>query len=35
MFKGKLFLLLSALSFGKDIKVDRDSASIEILFKEL
>ena len=35
MYKGKLYLLLSALSLGKEIRVDRDSATIDILFKEL
>ena len=35
MIRGKLFLLLSALSLGKDIRVDRDKASIDVLFKEL
>ena len=35
MIKGKLFLLLSALSLGKDIRVDRETASIDLLFKEL
>ena len=35
MIKGKLFLLLSALSLGKDIRVDRDKTSIDELFKEL
>lgn len=35
MVRGKLFLLVSALSLGKEIRVDRDKASIDILFKEL
>lgn len=35
MVKGKLYLLLSALSLGKEIRVDRDSATIDHLFKEL
>ena len=35
MIKGKLYLLLSALSLGRQLKVERDSTSIEILFKEL
>lgn len=35
MVRGKLFLLVSALSLGKEIKVDRDKATIDILFKEL
>ena len=35
MIKGKLFVLLSALSLGKDIRVDREKTSIEVLFKEL
>jgi len=35
MYKSKLFLLLSALSLGKDLRVDRDSATIDTLFKEL
>lgn len=35
MVKGKLYLLLSALSLGKEIRVDRETASIDILFKEL
>ena len=35
MLKGKLYLLLSALSLGKEIRVSRDKATIEELFKEL
>ena len=35
MYKGKLFLLLSALSLGKEIKVDREKTTIDALFKEL
>lgn len=35
MVKGKLYLLLSALSLGKEIRVDRDKASIDELFREL
>ena len=35
MYKGKLYLLLSALSLGKEIKIDREKATIDILFKEL
>ena len=35
MYKGKLYLLLSALSLGREIRVDRDKASIDVLFKEL
>ena len=35
MMKGKLFLLLSALSLGREIRVDRDKASIDDIFKEL
>ena len=35
MMKGKLYLLLSALSLGKEIRVQRDQATIEELFKEL
>ena len=35
MLKGKLYLLLSALSLGKEIRVQRDTATIEELFKEL
>lgn len=35
MIKGKLYLLLSALSLGRQLKVDRDTVSIEFLFKEL
>ena len=35
MYKGKLYLLLSALSLGKEIRVDRETVSIETLFKEL
>ena len=35
MYKGKLYLLLSALSLGKEIRVDRDKATIDVLFKEL
>ena len=35
MIKGKLYLLLSALSLGKQLKVDRDSVTLDQLFKEL
>lgn len=35
MVKGKLFLLLSALSLGRELRVDRESATIDVLFKEL
>ena len=35
MYKGKLYLLLSALSLGKELKIDRERATIDILFKEL
>ena len=35
MYKGKLYLLLSALSLGKEIKIDREKATIDVLFKEL
>ena len=35
MVKGKLYLLLSALSLGKELRVDRDRATIDVLFKEL
>jgi hypothetical protein len=35
MVKGKLYLLLSALSLGKEIRVDRDKATIDLIFKEL
>lgn len=35
MIKGKLFLLLSSLSLGKEIRVDRDKVSMDVLFKEL
>ena len=35
MIKGKLYLLLSALSLGKELRIDRDKATIEVLFKEL
>ena len=35
MIKGKLYLLLSALSLGKEIRVDRETATIDTLFKEL
>lgn len=35
MVRGKLFLLVSALSLGKEIRVDRDKATIDTLFKEL
>jgi len=35
MVKGKLYLLLSALSLGKEIRVDRDNATIDTIFKEL
>lgn len=35
MVRGKLYLLLSALSLGKEIRVDRDTVTIDVLFKEL
>ena len=35
MVKGKLYLLLSALSLGKEIRVDREKTTIDELFKEL
>jgi hypothetical protein len=35
MIKGKLYLLLSALSLGKEIRVDREKATIDAIFKEL
>lgn len=35
MIRGKLMLLLSAFSMGKEVRIDRDSASIDLLFKEL
>jgi gas vesicle protein len=35
MYKGKLYLLLSALSLGKEIRVSRDTVTIDELFKEL
>ena len=35
MVKGKLYLLLSALSLGKEIRVDRDKTTVDELFKEL
>ena len=35
MYKGKLYLLLSAMSLGKEIRVDREKATIDLLFKEL
>ena len=35
MFKGKLFLLLSAMSVGKEITLDRSHCSIDQLFREL
>ena len=35
MYKGKLYLLLSALSLGKELRVDREKATIDVLFKEL
>ena len=31
----KLYLLLSALSLGKEIRVDREKATIDAIFKEL
>jgi len=35
MVKGKLYLLLSALSLGKEIRVERDKVTIDELFREL
>ena len=35
MYKGKLYLLLSALSLGKELRIDREKATIDVLFKEL
>ena len=35
MIKGKLFLLLSAMSVGRDITLDRERCSIDQIFKEL
>lgn len=35
MMKSKLFVLISAFSVGKDMKIDRDIASIDDMFKEL
>ena len=35
MVKGKLFLLLSAMSVGREITLDRERCSVDQLFKEL
>ena len=35
MIRGKLYLLLSALSLGKEIRLDRETAQVDELFKEL
>ena len=35
MLKSKLYLLISAFSVGREIRVDRDKATIDEMFKEL
>jgi uncharacterized coiled-coil protein SlyX len=35
MLKSKLYVLISAFSVGKEIKVDREKASVDDMFKEL
>lgn len=35
MLKSKLYLLISAFSVGREIRVDRDKASVDEMFKEL
>lgn len=35
MLKSKLYVLISAFSVGRDIKIDRDKATVDEMFKEL
>lgn len=35
MLKSKLFLLISAFSVGKEIRLERDKATVDDMFKEL
>ena len=35
MLKSKLYLLLSAFSVGRELRIDRDKASMDDMFKEL
>jgi hypothetical protein len=35
MMKSKLYVLLSAFSVGKELQVDRDTATIDDLYKHL
>jgi hypothetical protein len=35
MLKSKLYLLISAFSVGREIRVDRDKATVDEMFKEL
>jgi len=35
MLKSKLYLLISAFSVGKEIRLERDKASVDDMFKEL
>ena len=35
MVKSKLYLLLSAFSVGRELRIDRDKASMDDMFKEL
>jgi hypothetical protein len=35
MLKSKLYVLISAFSVGKEIKLERDKATIDDMFKEL
>jgi hypothetical protein len=35
MFKGKLLVLLSAMSVGQEIAIDKERASVDAVFREL
>ena len=35
MLRSKLFLLVSAFSVGRDLKIDRERATMDEMFKEL
>lgn len=35
MLRSKLYLLVSAFSVGREIRIDRDRASMDEMFKEL
>ena len=35
MLKSKLYVLISAFSVGKEIKIDREKATADDMFKEL